>query len=132
MKKFINSGQFKKGFIPYNKGKKGLMHNPLKGNKMPEEWRKKLCKPKSKKGYNKGEKNGMFKHGLTRLQQQEIKAGRKKSEQCELCGSIGNINYDHDHKTDKFRGWICHRCNWVLGLVKDNKELLELMIKYLN
>lgn len=44
-----NENSFKKGMIPWNKGKKGLFKNPLKGKKMPAEWRAKLQKPKSVK-----------------------------------------------------------------------------------
>jgi len=62
----------------------------------------------------------------------EQTAGKKKPEQCELCGSIGVICFDHCHKTGKFRGWICRRCNLVLGMVKDNQELLVSMVDYLN
>lgn len=47
MKKFINSGQFKKGQVPWIKGKKGVIKNPLKGKKMPEVWKAKLRKPKN-------------------------------------------------------------------------------------
>lgn len=38
---------------------------------------------------------------------------------------------DHDHQTGKFRGWICHDCNWTLGKVKDSISILENLIKYL-
>ncbi len=34
-------------------------------------------------------------------------------------------------KTSKFRGWICWRCNIVLGKVKDNKQILLKLITYL-
>lgn len=44
-----DNGQFKKGHIPWHKGKKGLQINPLKGKKMPEEWKAKLRKPKKTK-----------------------------------------------------------------------------------
>lgn len=40
---------FKKGMIPWNKGKKGLQNNPLKGKKMSEEWKSKLRTPKKTK-----------------------------------------------------------------------------------
>jgi len=58
-------------------------------------------------------------------------AGRPKPTKCELCGKSGRICFDHDHKTGKFRGYICHNCNVVLGLIKDNSKILELMIEYL-
>lgn len=43
----VNNGRFKKGQKPWIMGKKGYIKNPLKGKLMPEEWRKKLMKPKS-------------------------------------------------------------------------------------
>lgn len=63
-------------------------------------------------------------------------APRPKPEQCEVCGAFGNdtkkgIVYDHNHNTGKFRGWICLRCNVALGMVKDNIEILQNLIKYL-
>jgi len=65
------------------------------------------------------------------LKHQEKIAGRERPEQCEICGEIGIICFDHDHSNGKFRGWICARCNFVLGLVKDNSKLLIELIKYL-
>ena len=38
---------------------------------------------------------------------------------------------DHDHKTDKFRGWICFNCNTGLSNADDSIEILESMIEYL-
>lgn len=81
-----------------------------------------------------GNKNPNWKGGRAKIQninEKERIAGRKKPEQCELCGAFGRICFDHDHKTGKFRGWICHRCNVVLGLVKDNTELLNQMLNYI-
>ena len=47
MKGKPNKTAFKKGLVPWNKGMKGLYENPLKGKKMPEQWRLNLSKPKS-------------------------------------------------------------------------------------
>jgi hypothetical protein len=83
----------------------------------------------------KGEKASQWKGGvssLTYLQRQELEAGRRKPSNCELCGSTIKIVFDHDHKTGKFRGWICMRCNFILGHIENTrKEVLELMFKYL-
>lgn len=38
---------------------------------------------------------------------------------------------DHDHESDQFRGWICHKCNLGLGNFADNKERLQAAVKYL-
>ena len=53
---------------------------------------------------------------------------------CELCGDPPNyrsLHLDHDHKTGKFRGWLCSKCNQGLGLFKDNPELLMKAVEYL-
>ena len=93
--------------------------------------------PMFMKGYKvSGKKNGSYVHGLTRLQRLEKLAGRKKPEQCEICGIYEKelkqrLCFDHDHENGKFRGWICHRCNRVLGVIKDDSELLNKLSKYL-
>lgn len=38
---------------------------------------------------------------------------------------------DHDHKTGKFRGVLCHRCNTGLGYFRDNPEVLKRAIQYI-
>lgn len=63
-------------------------------------------------------------------------APRPKPDNCEICNSPATnfkkgLCYDHDHNTNKFRGWLCSNCNTALGLVGDNKETLKSLIKYL-
>ena len=67
------------------------------------------------------------------LKLREEQAGRPKPEICEACEEKRlYIVFDHDHETGKFRGWICDRCNKTLGLVNDNRQILESLIKYLD
>jgi hypothetical protein len=66
------------------------------------------------------------------IQKLENKVGRKRPLNCEICGKERVIVFDHNHKTGEFRGWICDRCNTVLGKVDDSVELLNLLIQYLN
>lgn len=65
------------------------------------------------------------------VQKQEVIAGRKKPARCEICGKTGAICFDHCHKSKKFRGWICSRCNHVLGCIKDSSKLLYKLANYL-
>jgi len=66
------------------------------------------------------------------INKKEKKAGRPKPNKCELCDKETNkIYFDHNHKTGKFRGWICQHCNTALGMVRDDTEVLRKMIKYI-
>lgn len=42
------------------------------------------------------------------------------------------LNIDHCHTTGKIRGLLCDCCNRALGLMRDNTELLQKAIQYLN
>lgn len=60
---------------------------------------------------------------------------RGKPERCEMRGCYPGKNglvEDHDHRTGKFRGWICKRCNAALGLFGDSREGLDAGISYLD
>jgi len=54
-----------------------------------------------------------------------------RGEHCELCHAPGKICCDHNHASGKFRGWLCNRCNRVLGLLKDDPALLRRAADYL-
>jgi protein-arginine kinase activator protein McsA len=56
---------------------------------------------------------------------------------CAVCGT--NVNQfnkgmcvDHNHTTGKVRGLLCTDCNRGIGSLKDNKELLQKALDYLN
>lgn len=54
---------------------------------------------------------------------------------CKVClgPALGKGAYhvDHDHKTGKIRGLLCHKCNVALGMVQDSKGHLVALIEYL-
>lgn len=83
---------------------------------------------------------------LWRSKQLEMKYGitleeyNKKLEQqdyrCAICLTdkpVGNghLHVDHDHKTGKVRGLLCHHCNTSLGGFKDDLEIIGKAIEYL-
>ncbi len=69
---------------------------------------------------------------VKRTRRLEVKAGRPKPTHCERCKEFHRyICFDHDHKTGMFRGWLCDRCNKVLGLVYDNPATLRALADYL-
>jgi hypothetical protein len=65
-----------------------------------------------------------------RRKQEEI-AGRPRPQHCEVCGREDTIVFDHCHTSTKFRGWLCFKCNAVLGFVDDDPGILELLAIYL-
>ena len=54
---------------------------------------------------------------------------------CACCLNVKDIRllrFDHDNKTDKFRGWVCNNCNAGMGNLGDTVEGLQKAINYLN
>lgn len=56
---------------------------------------------------------------------------------CCICRSdtpdgSGNFHVDHCHTTGKVRGLLCHHCNTGIGSLKDDVDILQKAIDYLN
>ena len=59
---------------------------------------------------------------------------KQKQLGCEACGvkpTEARMHIDHDHKTGKVRGILCHHCNVVLGMVGDDINHIEAVICYM-
>ena len=103
----------------------------------PEEWAEYAYK--RKRFYQSGKKE--FADEVREMQRRYVKkrreqrklwmAKRTRPSLCEVCGRSDVIVFDHCHQTNKFRGWICKKCNGVLGYVDDNVEILKKLIAYL-
>ena len=56
---------------------------------------------------------------------------------CKICGTHaknnlkGKLYIDHCHITGKVRGLLCMKCNSALGLLNDDKELIQNLLDYL-
>ncbi len=68
-------------------------------------------------------------------------AGRPRAEVCEIpsCGKTGagrsenaKTNFDHDHQTGEFRGWLCNRCNLTAGKFEEDPQVLRELADYLD
>jgi len=58
-----------------------------------------------------------------------------QNSKCAICGRDNNVKkalaVDHNHKTGKIRGLLCHNCNIGLGVFNDNPLILIKVVKYL-
>lgn len=74
------------------------------------------------------------KYGLN--QEDAHKLLRDQGNKCEICkvnfDENAKRNLDHCHATGKIRGFLCRRCNSVLGLVNDDSTLLGNCIRYIH
>lgn len=57
----------------------------------------------------------------------------RNAEQAKGCGGKKASPWalDHCHESGRFRGWICHSCNRMLGQMKDSHKVLENVKSYL-
>lgn len=53
--------------------------------------------------------------------------------QCAICRRVPTrtLDIDHDHATNVVRGLLCNRCNRLLGIARDDRELLRIAALYL-
>lgn len=57
---------------------------------------------------------------------------------CKVCGTHaknnikGKLYIDHCHTTGKVRGLLCMKCNSALGLLNDDKTLVQKLFDYLS
>lgn len=75
-----------------------------------------------------------YRYGKTVQELNEIKIAQQNK--CAICKNdftdSFNTVVDHCHKTNKFRGFLCRKCNSGLGLFRDNPTYLQEAIKYLS
>ena len=78
----------------------------------------------------------MLSYGISEeiYEQERIKQDYK----CLLCGAAeqdqhhGRLYVDHCHETGKYRGLLCNQCNLGLGGFRDNVNVLQKAIEYVN
>ena len=67
---------------------------------------------------------------------------KQQNNKCAICkqgeiklnkyGKPKRLSVDHDHKTNKIRGLLCHTCNTGIGLLKDDIEIIKNALIYLS
>jgi|ERR1035437_2512659 hypothetical protein len=97
--------------------------------------KKYLSNPKTKTLYKKLKRNWELKslYGIT-LKDYNILL-KKQNNKCAICPTKYTKNkilcVDHNHKTGKVRGLLCHDCNKGLGLFKDRLQITRKVVLYL-
>ena len=49
---------------------------------------------------------------------------------CEVCGTYEDIDTDHCHEYEKYRGALCGACNSALGFMKENARNIQRLARY--
>jgi len=93
-----------------------------------------------KNEYRERNKKTYFRrYGIT--YENAISTWEKQKKKCAICnvdmvilGTNGKRGFcvDHDHKTGRFRGILCHSCNSAIGLFKENIENIKQAVNYLD
>lgn len=77
-------------------------------------------------------------HGISMDEFQKMHDSQKGL--CKVCskperaiyrGKTRSLCIDHNHKTGKIRGLLCHRCNVALGLLEDDFRIVESLLEYI-
>lgn len=86
-----------------------------------------------------GEADAYYKRVYGISVEEYLDLAEKQNFVCALCGNpnfamrnvhSGCLVVDHDHKTGKVRGLLCHNCNRALGLFHANPDLLQKASEY--
>jgi len=72
-------------------------------------------------------------YGITLEQYDEM--FKKQNGICAICKKINldghRLSVDHNHTTGKVRSLLCNRCNFLVGAIENNKDLIKQVFKYL-
>lgn len=122
-------------FVDYYKKNKEKIRryqkdNPDIHNKANEKYNRKPTSKKKRRGISY-----MYKYGITEKDFNDMFL--KQKGRCAICGVSQldieyRINIDHCHETGIVRGLLCRRCNTALGHFKDDVDIMQRAIDYLN
>jgi hypothetical protein len=101
----------------YEKNREKILDKSRKYGKT--DYRRKYCRERAK---------------IKLREKRDRESDRYRPTLCECCNEnpdVKGIVWDHNHKSGKFRGWLCNRCNRVLGMCKDSIDTFINLIKYL-
>ncbi|AZS07974.1 endonuclease VII [Gordonia phage Kabocha] len=55
---------------------------------------------------------------------------KRQRNRCAICKRRRKLFVDHDHKTGKVRGLLCHHCNTGIGMLEDSPVYMRRAITY--
>lgn len=68
------------------------------------------------------------KYGITH--EQFLKMSETQGNKCAACLRRTILVVDHCHETGKIRGLLCNQCNTAIGLLKESRQRMEALIRY--
>jgi hypothetical protein len=121
----------------YKDGRRGTCKR-CHTNYMVEYYDKNVEQKKTKNKINSGKDFNWKRHHISKEKFDEMVD--KFEGKCYTCKTNKATNIDHDHSCCSgnrscgkcVRGILCNQCNTALGLVKDSREVLQNLIKYLD
>lgn len=104
--------------------RKWRAENPERANSRSRAWRKK--NPEKTKSAEL-----RFRYGITLDDYNAMAVAQRGA--CAICAKVSSrrLHVDHDHLTGSVRGLLCRPCNHMLGLSRDNADVLAAAIRYL-
>ena len=91
----------------------GVLCDTCRANPLPATEQKQI-------GYGQSDKPAGYSQVYRNLTREQIQALRDKQQgKCAICHKIRFLVLDHDHKTNKARGYLCRGCNTKLAGLDD-------------
>lgn len=59
---------------------------------------------------------------------------KKQNGVCAICAGTNSekrLHVDHDHESGKVRGLLCFKCNYALGLLNEDTQIISTLLEYL-
>lgn len=85
---------------------------------------------RAKGGKRKTRENWMrYKYGIDHDEYDRMFA--EQAGACAICGDAVKLVVDHHHGTGAVRGLLCLPCNWGIGQLKDNPDVVARAVTYL-
>lgn len=119
----------------YNSWCKECQRKDTRSRYQPKPKKKKVTK--SKEEIKLAAKKRMLKHRYNITYEEYTQMYDNHNKRCAICktkkklGGHSGLYVDHNHETNEVRGLLCTKCNSAIGKLKENKEILLEVIKYL-